>query len=195
MAARFGGGARYGRSQRRLELTRRARLAGVRATSPRTVYPARSRLISSRASSSAAFVLDVPGMALEPPPLDPWVPLAGGVQTLPQVLILDRLLVGGAPAALTPALDPLGDALAQILAVGEQAPRHRPLQRLECRDRRHQLHAVVGRQRLAAGQLAALAAPGQDRTPAAWAGIAAAGAVGVDLDRRLFRGGFAHARP
>ena len=105
------------------------------------------------------------------------------------------VLVLSFPAALLPAVDPLGDALAQILAVGEQADPARPLQRLQRGDRRHQLHAVVGGQPLAAGQLAPLALPGQDRTPAAGAGIAAAGTVGVDQDRLVRRHDGGHARP
>lgn len=44
--------------------------------------------------------------------------LQRGVEALPQLDILDRLLVGGAPAVALPAVDPAGDALADILAVG-----------------------------------------------------------------------------
>ena len=53
----------------------------------------------------------------------------------------------------------------------------------------HQLHAVVGGQRLAAAKLLLVAAGAQDRAPAAGAGIARAGAVGPDRDARR------HAQP
>ena len=79
------------------------------------------------------------------------------------------------------------DAVAQILAVGVQIDPARPLQRFERGDRRHQLHAVVGGVRLAAFELLLVIAEGQDRAPAARAGIARAGAVGVDDDVRQLR--------
>jgi len=41
---------------------------------------------------------------------------------------------------------------AQVLAVGVDPHLGRPLQRLEGDDRRHHLHAVVGSERLAAGE-------------------------------------------
>ena len=40
-----------------------------------------------------------------------WCGARGGVEALPQLDILHRLLVGGAPAVLLPAVDPLGDAV------------------------------------------------------------------------------------
>src|SRR3712207_7452578 len=44
--------------------------------------------------------------------------------------------------------------LFRSLAVGGERGAHRPLERLERADRRHQLHPVVGRRALAAPQLA-----------------------------------------
>ena len=64
-----------------------------------------------------AFVLGVAGVALDPVPAH-LVRLQRGVEPLPQLGILHRLLVGGAPAVALPAVDPAGDALAHILAVG-----------------------------------------------------------------------------
>ena len=52
-----------------------------------------------------------------------------------------------------PTVDPAGDAVPQIDRIGVQPDAAGPLQRLERGDRRHQLHAVVGGQRLAARQL------------------------------------------
>ena len=62
-------------------------------------------------------------MALHPVPFDP-VRRGGVDQLLPQLGILDRLPVGGPPAVLLPAVDPFGDAVADIDAVGiERRPR------------------------------------------------------------------------
>src|SRR6202043_2014267 len=74
------------------------------------------------------------------------------------------------------------DAVMDVAAVGIDIDRHRAFQRLQPLDRRHQLHAVVGRRSLAAGELALLAAITQDDAPAARTRIAAAGTVGEDLD-------------
>lgn len=55
------------------------------------------------------FVLRVAGVALDPFPFY-LVALNGQIQPLPQIDILDRLFVGGFPAALLPVMDPAGDA-------------------------------------------------------------------------------------
>ena len=102
------------------------------------------------------------------------------VEALPQLGVLHRLLVGGPPAVPLPAVDPGGDAVLHVLAVGVQLDAARPLQRFERRDRRHQLHAVVGGRRLRRRRSPCGVAVAQDRAPAAGAGIARAGAVGVD---------------
>ena len=127
------------------------------------------------------FVFGVTGMAAHPFPSD-LVALCGGVEPLPQIDILDRLFVGGPPAALFPGVDPLGDAVAQILAVAEEPHPARALQGLQPRNGRHHLHAVVGGERLEPAQLLFDLTIAQDRGPAARTGIAAAGAVGKDLD-------------
>ena len=87
----------------------------------------------------------------------------------------------------------LGDAVHDIFAVGVEIDRAGLLQRLQRRDRGHQLHAVVGRLGLAAGQFLGRAVVAQDRAPAAGPGIARAGAVGEDFDaasssESIFRG-------
>src|SRR5574343_1576709 len=58
------------------------------------------------------------GVALDPVPFDA-VSRRGHqtVQLLPEVHVLDRLFVSRAPALGLPAVDPLGDALAHVLAV------------------------------------------------------------------------------
>src|SRR5258707_11909195 len=133
-----------------------------------------------------------------PDPVD-LVRRARGVEALPQLDILHRLLVGGAPAVLLPAMDPLGDAVTHVDAVGEKAHAARSLQRLQSLDGRHQLHAVVGGGRITAGEFA-FAAPSlrlldaEDRAPAARSGISAAGAIGEDLDlSAIAYGSWAHS--
>ena len=118
-----------------------------------------------------ALVHCVAGVAVDPAPVDR-VARRAGVEPAPQVFVLDRLLVGGAPAVALPAVNPLRHAAAQILRVGVQLDRARAGQRLQRHDRRHDLHAVVGRQRLAAAQRLLALAPGEDRAPAAGAGVA-----------------------
>src|SRR5262249_39654166 len=108
--------------------------------------------------------------------------LQRGIEALPQLDILDRLLVRGAPAVALPAVDPAGDALPDILAVGVEIDGARLLQRFERRDRRHQFHLVVGGVALAAVELFFLVAELQDRAPAAGPWISRARTVGIDRD-------------
>src|SRR4029077_447618 len=104
------------------------------------------------------------------------------VEPLPKIDVFDRLLVGRAPVPPFPPVDPFGDAVAQILTVAVEPNTARTLQRLEPRDRRHHLHAIVGRVWVVAAQFFFNLAIAQYRSPAVWARIAAAGAVGEDLD-------------
>src|SRR5262249_15559732 len=124
------------------------------------------------------------GMAAQPVPPHA-TPPRERVEALPEIDVLDRLLVGGAPAVALPLIDPRHDAVAQILAVGVDVDEAGALERLERGDRRHQLHAVVGGVGLATLQLLDVIAEGEDRAPAAGTGIARAGAVGMDDDVRL----------
>ena len=135
-----------------------------------------------------ALVLGVAGVAAHPVPVHV-VPGLGGIEPLPQVGVLDGLLGARAPAVALPAVDPRADPLLDIFRVGMDIDPRRPLQRLERRDRRRQLHAVVGGRRLAAGQLLAMRARDQDRAPPAGPGVSRAGTVRVDRDGRLRGGG------
>src|SRR5690606_26666408 len=65
------------------------------------------------------FVQNVAGVPLNPVPFD-LVAAASLVQAAPKVVVLDRLLVGGLPAAGLPAPDPFGNALHDVFAVGMQ---------------------------------------------------------------------------
>src|SRR5688500_386244 len=120
-------------------------------------------------------------MALHPAPFDP-VPGGGVEQLLPQLRILDRLAVGSLPAVPAPAVDPFGDAVAYVGAVGVEDDVARLVQRLECPDRGEQLHPVVGGERLPAGNLLFPFAGADHGAPAARARIALARAVGENLD-------------
>src|SRR5262247_3421408 len=59
------------------------------------------------------LVLRMAGVALHPMPLDLMLS-PQLVELAPQVLVLHRLLVGGAPAAPLPAVDPGGDAVLDV---------------------------------------------------------------------------------
>src|SRR5690349_17906027 len=112
-------------------------------------------------------------MSLDPMPFDP-VGRRSGQQLLPQLGILDGLLVGGAPAVLPPLMDPARDPVADVAAVGVQFVTAWPLECFKRLDRSHQLHSVVRRQRFAAGDLPLFLTHAKERGPAAWAGIALA---------------------
>src|SRR6516165_6750059 len=90
-----------------------------------------------------AFVFGVAGMTAHPDPGD-IVPSSGGVEPVPEIDVLDWLLVGGEPPAALPAVHPFGDAVAQILAVAVEAHPAGALQSFQSRDRRRHLHAIVG---------------------------------------------------
>ena len=80
---------------------------------------------------------------------------------------------------------PLGDALGDVLAVGDQLDPARALERREALDHAGQLHPVVGRVGLGSGGVARLAARRvlEDVRPPPGAGIAAAGSVREELDQ------------
>src|SRR3984893_10588463 len=131
--------------------------------------------------SVGPLVFGVAGMAAHPFPSDD-VPGRRGIEPLPKIDIIDRLLVGCQPVAALPAVYPFGDAVAQILAVAVEPDAARPLQRFETDDRRHHLHAVVGRLWVIAAQFLFDLAIAQYRGPAARARVASARPVGEDLD-------------
>src|SRR5436190_10434167 len=105
------------------------------------------------------------------------------VQPPPQVFVLHRFLVRGAPAAALPRMDPLADSLLHVLRVGIDAHAAAPLERFERANDRGKLHAVVRRSGLAAENLPLRSASAQHDAPPAGPGVAAARAVGIDLDR------------
>src|SRR4051812_21229969 len=135
-----------------------------------------------------AFIFRVSCMSLHPMPL--YLMLGrDGIEFAPQVVVLDGFLVRGFPALALPGMDPLGDALLDVDRIGVQAHAARALQRLERPDDGSELHAVVGGGRRAAPQLFFFSLEAQQRAPAAGPGVAAAGAVAVDLDDLFIHGG------
>ena len=102
------------------------------------------------------------------------------VEALPQLGVLHRLFVGGLPAVLLPAVNPFADAVLHVDGVDVHLDRAGPLQAFQCHDGRHQLHAVVGGQRLAARQFLARAVVIEDDAPAARTRISRTGAIGMD---------------
>src|SRR5262245_8462931 len=104
-----------------------------------------------------ALVVVMAVMALDPVPAYV-VALSRLLEPLPQLDIAQRLLIRGAPAIPLPALDPSGDAAAQIVRVGLAIDGRTRLHRRAVGRRSHQLHAVVGGVLLAALQLLAVLA-------------------------------------
>src|SRR3989442_12976459 len=94
-------------------------------------YPAVRQLVRP-------LVLRVTGMAPHPVPFH----IVQGcqlVEPLPQVDILHRLLVGGAPAAALPVMHPFPDPLRHIQGIGVDLYSAGALERLEGADRRGEL--------------------------------------------------------
>ena len=120
-------------------------------------------------------------MAFDPSPLD----LVSRtrhhmVEGLPKFDVFNRLLGRCAPALGFPAMDPFGDAFANIFAVEEQGDLTWALEGLEPLDHSSELHAVVGGAQLAAKKFVHMLARLQQNAPAAGAWVAFAGAIGVN---------------
>ena len=111
------------------------------------------------------------------------LPLDGGrielVESAPQVLVEHGFFGGRAPASILPAVNPLGNALAQVLAVRNERDSDVGWDGAETFDGCLQLHAIVGRLWDKAAQFhdAAIAVE-QPRCPAAWSWVERTGTVG-----------------
>ena len=102
----------------------------------------------------AAVVVHIVGVTLDPDKLH-LVRLQQGVERLPEVGVFQLALLAP-PALLLPAAQPAEvDGVSQILTVRIQRHLTRLAQALQRGDRAEQLHAVVRRGRLAAGELRA----------------------------------------
>lgn len=125
------------------------------------------------------LIVGVAGMAFDPFPCD-LVGFDRRQQFLPQIGIGNRFLGSGLPPIFLPAIDPFGDAIADIDAVGGKRHITRFGERVEGLNRRFHFHAVVGAVRFAAGKALFVATKAQDRAPTARAGIALARAIGCN---------------
>src|SRR6185295_1736840 len=102
--------------------------------------------------------------------------------------VLDRLLLGVLPAVPEPALVPVvAKAIDDVRAVAVEADMARAVQRAQAFEGAPNLHALIGRAGLGAGQFALLTAVDHDGRPAAGSGIARARAVAVDHDGAVHR--------
>src|SRR5262249_56444731 len=105
-----------------------------------------------------------------------------GEEGLPEIAVLHGLLRRVAPAVLAPALVPLvAEAVHHVRAVAVELDGAALGEGAEALKRSHELHAVVGGGGLAAGELDLGAVLDQNGRPAAGAGVAAAGALDVDV--------------
>src|SRR5499433_2990112 len=104
-------------------------------------------------------------------------------ESLPEIAVLYRLLLRVAPAVPAPALVPLvAEAVHYVGTVAVELDGAPLGEGAEALEGGHQLHAVVGGRRLADGELDLDAVVDENGRPTAGAGIAAAGAVDVDVD-------------
>src|SRR5262249_53451409 len=111
------------------------------------------------------------------------VALGLGEQALPEIAVLDGLLLRVPPAVGAPALVPtIAEAVDEIGAVAVQRDEATAGHGAQALEGGAELHALVGGGGLAAGDLALGAAVDDDGAPAARPGVAQAGAVGVDRD-------------
>lgn len=140
--------------------------------------------------SVAALIFRVTGVPFEPLPLDE-VRLARGIEIAPEVGIFYGLTVGGHPPAHAPGVNPLGDALAQVLRVGEDNDLAGFFEGAQGENGGAQFHAVVGGGGLASRDGALVRAIAQNRRPTAWAGVSEASAIGENSD---FLQGFFHGK-
>lgn len=79
-------------------------------------------------------------------------------------------------------MDPLGDALPEILGVGVQIYNARLLERSKRLNRRLELHLIIGGSGVSTGYLFVLTLEPENRAPPSWPRVSGARSVGVDLN-------------
>src|SRR5438094_559622 len=132
------------------------------------------------------------GVAPDPVPGDA-VRSSETIELLPQIHVLHRFLVGGAPAAPLPVGQPFADALLHVLRIGVDLDPARALQHFQRTNDRRKLHAIVGRLPFAAEQLLFLTVHLQNGAPASRPRIALAGTVRVNAHDYSAARAFLHA--
>jgi hypothetical protein len=126
----------------------------------------------------------MPGVALHPTPVD-LVLAIQFEQSLPQVLIGDRLAAFRFPAFTLPVFQPaLLEGVLEVHRIGVQLHTARLFESGECMDRSGQFHAVVGGIKFRTGKLAAMVVCVGDQhcAPAPGSGIRGARTIGVDFN-------------
>lgn len=121
----------------------------------------------------ATLVFGVPGMAFDPIPAQD-MGLNGQIQPLPEIDIFDRFFLRRLPAALFPVMNPQGNALANVLAVGADNHLAGAFQCFQGDNGRHKLHAVVGGKAVTGAENLLMLLITQNRPIAARTGIAEA---------------------
>jgi hypothetical protein len=111
---------------------------------------------------------------------------------LPQIHILDGFAVGCLPTLFLPVGDPFGNAVLHIGAVRVKADFDRAFDRLDRLDGGGHFHTVVGGIGLATPEFPFRVAPTQERAPASRPGIAATGAIGVNVNAIVVAVWFIH---
>lgn len=122
------------------------------------------------------------------------------VELLPEIHVLDfapAVFFTPPPAIALPTGHPFAQAFAYVLAIEKELDDRGALERFETAHHGKQLHSVVGRERFAARgfQFLARRRMTQDKRPAAGSRVAAAPAIGKELDARHVVSGcfFRHA--
>ncbi len=110
-------------------------------------------------------------------PADP-VHLDGAVQCLPQVYVGQRSPFAP-PIARPPPRQPLGYAFPQVLRVSIKIYLAGTGQGIQCLHRGGQLHSVVGRLSIGAGQNPLVRPVAQQCRPSTWSGVRVAGAISI----------------
>src|SRR5579863_845946 len=162
----------------------RLRRKGRGSRSPASLPFPKKRLHPFASEPVGPLVFRMARMAAHPDPLDAVARLRR-LQLLPEIDVLYRLVVRGAPAARFPAWQPLPNSISQVSAVGVKTHDGRLLERFQRTNRRRHFHPVVGGHGFAAHQLPLMLVPAHQHAPAAGTGIPAAGPIGEDIDDRL----------
>ena len=120
------------------------------------------------------------GMSLHPTPLDVELS-AETVELLPEFAVLDGGFRGGHPVLLLPTVDPLGDAVFDVTAVGVNDDGAGTTDELQGFDDGREFHLIVGDVRRTAENFLRMSAPDEIGAPTSDSGVAFGSAVGPNF--------------
>src|SRR5258706_6174063 len=172
---------RAGRTQRRACSAAIARRAG---RSARRGGLAQRQINAAIGKLVGALIAGITRVAPHPAPID-IVLRSERREPAPQILVLDRLVTGGTPAAPDPVRHPFGDAEHHVLRVRVHDQARTLLQARQRFNHGSQLHPIVGRAAFAAEEFLLLHAGAQPGAPTTRSGIALAGAIGPDFNELI----------